>query len=158
MRKSRLISTGEQGFTFVELVLVIVMIFVLSGLCFQAFLIYKENAYYGIAQQMMGQTRTAMEAGKIVIEDFAEVLVVNTDEEGPVNSEEGQMLVPGLVLPKDFKLFVMHNPNCFGGDCVQDIIDSRHCSVERSVRYSLVYVMGQAQQIVVDDWPAGGPC
>ncbi|MCB0322701.1 MAG: prepilin-type N-terminal cleavage/methylation domain-containing protein [Bdellovibrionales bacterium] len=145
----------EAGFTLIELLVASAIIVVLSGLAVQAYVIYRESSYHTIAMQMMGNTRTAMEAGKVDSERFTNNLFFISQTPGPATAMDGEDIVPGLTLPNDFYVYVFHNPGCQFVGCMEDYVITRHCKSGQRVIYSKAHDMGET---VVYNAAAGGSC
>ena len=136
---------SEAGFTLLELLVASAIIVILSGLSIQSYVIYREDAYHKLAMQMMGQTRTAMEAGKVDSESFGSAtMFVETTDPGPATSGDGETIVPGLVLPEDFYLYVWHDPTCATDSCVEDYVITRHCKANQRVVHYKFKSFGQS--------------
>jgi hypothetical protein len=155
----RTCSDCERGFTLVELLLVCAIIIILGALSVQAYVIHKQNAYHSIALETLHSAQLALEAGKIHSDEFPDaILIVNSMVPGPVSGGFAEMLVPGMVLPGDSQLMVMHNPLCRTGSCISDQIQTRHCKAEKVVKYWNIYVMGVPQRVMITDAAPDGAC
>jgi type II secretory pathway pseudopilin PulG len=137
-------AQDEAGFTFIELLVATTIIFVLASLAIQSFFIYREDAYHSLAQQMMQQTRTSMEAGKIDSESFDSNLFFVSTDAGPAEALDGPDIVPSLVLPDNFYVYVFHNPACSVAGCIEDYVITRHCRINQRVVYWKSYRVGES--------------
>ena len=149
-------SSSQRGFTLVELLVASAIVVILAALAVQALSIYREDAYHKIALQMMGQLRTALEAGKIDSESFPTTLmVVDQTDPGVVQGATGQLLLPGMVLPQNTRLYAAHNPACADISCPEDVLETRHCNIQRRVTYTKFH---DGPAVTVYDVAAAGPC
>ena len=146
---------SESGFTLVELLVASAIVVILSGLAVQAYVIYRENSYHTIAKQMLGNTRTAMEAGKVDSESFDSNLFFVSQTPGAASGMDADELVPGLTLPEDFYVYVFHNPVCQTAGCMEDYVITRHCKSNQRVIYFKTHAMGETTMFNAD---AGGAC
>ncbi len=146
---------GESGFTFIELLVSTTIIFVLASLAIQSFFIYREDAYHSLAQQMMQQTRTSMEAGKIDSESFSGNLFFVSTDAGPATALDGPEIVPSLVLPENFYVYVFHNPACSIAGCIEDYVITRNCKINQRVVYWKSYQVGES---MINNAVAPGGC
>lgn len=136
-------AQADKGFTLVELLVAIAVLGVLAGLAIKAFDTYKIRAYDAIADGTFSQTRAALEAAKIDSETFPERALTSTNTgPGVPEDEDGELLLPGLVIPRDVRVFVFHEPGCRDGGCVEDVIQVRHCRSNRAISYSYLKNFG----------------
>lgn len=147
--------SSESGFTIIEVLVSSAIVVILAGLALQAYVIYREDSYHTIAKQMMGNTRTALEAGKVDSEAFAGVLQFVSTTPGEATEMDGETLVPGLVLPGDFSVQVIHNPDCNNPACVEDYVVTRHCKAGQRVVYTRTHQLGAS---TVFNSAAAGAC
>ncbi|MBP9837519.1 MAG: type II secretion system protein [Proteobacteria bacterium] len=128
---------NQNGFTLIEVLVTTALIFIITGLGAISVTSYKETAYQKVAEEMMGQVRLALEAGKQDSQAFGSSLMsVNLNVAGPASSDvTASLLLPGLVLPESFKVFVTHNPACGSAACVEDYVETRHCKINMKVTY-----------------------
>ncbi len=147
--------SSEEGFTIIEVIVSAAIVAILSGLAVQAYVIYREDSYHAIAKQMMGNTRTSVEAGKVDSESFAGVLQFTASTPGPATDGDSETIAPGLTLPADFTIQVIHNPNCAIVGCVEDYIVTRHCKADQRVIYTRTYQLGSS---TLFNSAAGGVC
>ena len=147
----------ESGFTLLELMVVTAVLGVLASMSLASFHKFKDSAFYSVSEQTLNTARTALEAGKVEIDslDNNSYSFYQTTP-GPITSSRGQILAPGLVVPKDTRLFVYHNPNCdSGGWCLEDQVWLRNCKSSKYLYY-LKYSNGYEYQ--VEDIKAGWDC
>ena len=130
MREAFSNSKNEHGFTLIELLVTCAIILVLSGIALTGFTLYKDSAYRRSAEQMMQQTRTALEAGKQDVEDATDTIEVTLRAAGPMATADAQALLPGLVLPEQFWIYALHNPACDDEVCMEDYVIARSCHTE----------------------------
>ncbi len=149
------IISSESGFTIIEVLVSSAIIVILAGLAVQAYVIYREDSYHTIAKQMMGNTRTALEAGKVDSESFVGVLQFVSTTPGEATEMDGETIVPGLTLPGDFSVQVIHNPNCANPACVEDYVVTRHCKTAQRVVYTRTHQLGAS---TIFNSAAAGAC
>lgn len=145
----------SQGFTLIELLVTIAILMILSGIALTGYTVYKDQAYGRIAEQMMNQARTALEAGKQDSERFPDELMEVDQNSSGVVTGDNQILLPGLVLPEHFRVYVTHDPTCADDSCLEDYILTRHCKTGKKVVYFKTYGGIESTTYNVDD---DGPC
>lgn len=134
------LESGESGFTLVELLVTVAILLILGALSMSAFEVYKREAYMKSSAQLLGQARTALEAGKQDSESFpASVMTVDQTSPGPLTGATGPLLMPGFVVSKDYRLFVNHDPTCSSDLCLEDYIETKHCSTDGKTIYWRTY-------------------
>lgn len=128
------ISRTQKGFSLIELLVVMAMIGVLASMATQSYTMYKHKAQHSSAIVLFNQARSSLEGGKInsESESFSDP-VMEFDQLGPglPGGEYGQILLAGLVLPENHKVFVRHVTDCADSTCVEDIISVRHCQTDK---------------------------
>ncbi len=130
----------ESGFTLVEMLITCAILLILGALALSAFTIYKREAYMKSSAQLMGQARTALEAGKQDSESFpASLMTVDQSTAGPISSATGSLLMPGFIVTQDYRLFVNHDPTCSADACLEDYIEVKHCSTDGKTVYWRTY-------------------
>ena len=122
-----------KGFTLVELLVTIGIVGVISLLALQGMFIYRDNAYHGVAMDMMAQTRVALEAGKIDGESWSSVLTFDQTSAGTASNGDGSTLLPGFSLPGDIRIYIRHDPACSTQLCIEDSLLVRHCKVDKQI-------------------------
>lgn len=150
---------SENGFTLVELLVAAAIIGILCGLAVESFAVYRSRAYESLEVQVMSQTRTALEAGKMDSEQFpAELMTVSAGAPGALPGATAEILLPGLRLPNDFQLLVQHNPTCESGLCLIDFIEARHCKIAKAVRFWNIRNDNAVQPLLMENVAVGGAC
>jgi len=140
------------GFTLVELLVTVAILLILGALALTGFEVYKEQAYVRVSEELMGNARTALEAGKQDSETFPSgMMTVDQNAAGPMADATGQLLFPGLVLPKNFRVFATHDPSCAVDSCLEDFIQTRHCKTNKKTVYFRTYGGIEATTFNVDD-------
>ncbi len=126
----------ERGFSLIELLVASAIIVILAGLAIKAYGSYKQNSYNRIADTVFNQARAALEAGKIDSESFpASAMNSITVGPGEPSGVHGEILLPGLIIPKDTRVAVIHNPLCTDSSCIEDTIRVDHCKGSKSITY-----------------------
>ncbi len=124
--------SDSRGFSILELLFTIVIIGILSSILTKSYSIYKEKAQHSNAMTLFGQARTALEGGKISSESFPdEIMTVEHMGPGLAEGEFGQLLLQGIVLPENMRVFLRHTPNCENDLCVEDVLTVRHCQTKK---------------------------
>jgi prepilin-type N-terminal cleavage/methylation domain-containing protein len=127
-----IMNTDSRGFSILELLFTILIIGILSSILTKSFGLYKEKAQHSSAMTLFGQARTALEGGKIASENFPDqVMMVEQTGPGSPGGEFGQLLLQGIVLPDNMRVFLRHTPNCENDLCVEDLLTVRHCQTKR---------------------------
>lgn len=130
-------SSEESGFSLIELLVSSAIIAILAGLAIKAYDSYKQNSYNRIADTVFNQARAALEAGKIDSESFPDAAMTSiTVGPGEASGVHGELLLPGLIVPKDTRAAVVHNPLCTDSGCIEDTIRVDHCKGSKSITYS----------------------
>lgn len=149
-------SNQQSGFTLIELLVTIVIISTLAGLSIQSYFIHRDNAYYSVSEQTLVMAKTALQAGKVDVEQFSDEFLWHwQNTAGPVNGGMGQNLIPGFVLPEDSEIYVEHSPNCRAVSCLSDYIYVRNC---RAGRYMYWFRLGQGFELTVGNVDAPWDC
>lgn len=149
----------SEGFTLIEMLMVIAVIGVLAGISLQTFAVYRENAFYASSEEILRNARTALDIGRTNEESFpARVLFTQAFTGGSVTNNDAAMIAPGLNNNNNSYVYVYHNPTCASPWCLTDYITSRHCRAEEYT-YWYRYANGFAAQVEhVDGSGAGWQC
>lgn len=120
---------NESGFTLIELLVVIAIIAVLVGLSMTNFSLYKSSASYSVSQNLVRDMFNAAEAGLIDESNPpAAVGLVSQNSPGPMSNPQAAALMSALVVPRNAKVTVEYDPNCFNAGCQQLFLEASHCS------------------------------
>ncbi len=136
------VGETQKGFSLLELMVVMVMIAVLASMATQSYTIYKQKAQHSSAIVLFNQARSSLEGGKINSEsDSFSDPVMEFDQLGPgiPGGEYGQILLAGLVLPENHKVFVRHVTDCNDSICVEDVISVRHCQTGKMATLTMFH-------------------
>lgn len=148
----------ENAFTILELLFTVLLISIISAMAVQSYTIYKQKAQHGSALSLFNQTRSALEGGKINSESesfSSEIMEVEEMGPGFPGGDYGQILLSGLVIPENHKVYVRHATTCDDPTCVVDLISVRHCGTSEVA--TLVGFHGGATVINQHAVPEG-PC
>lgn len=124
----------EAGFTLIELFVVISVIGVLAAISLSSFKVYRASAQYSVADQTLGFAKRALEAGVVGQEDdIPAVGLTSQSASGSIQNNQASELLPGMLLPNNVELKVMHDPDCSG--CTKDMLEVQHCSAKQLARW-----------------------
>lgn len=145
---------GEQGFTLIELLTSMVLVGILSAMSIQSFQIYRQSAAYGVAEATLRHTRTAVEAAIVQPDIVLPDVDYQQTEPGSVSDVDANQLLPGLVVPKNVRLMVYHDSECFDSSCPSTSIQVDPCY---GTKYLTWVRMGDGEEILTEDLP-GASC
>ncbi len=122
------VKRKEAGFTLIELLTVIGTIAVLCVLALSAFSVYRHKAAYAVAISSYKSARNALEASISDTTNLPNAVMpaVTISDPGPVNGAS-RPIMPGMQMPKNLKMQVAYDPDCFDASCNEAFISSRHC-------------------------------
>lgn len=130
------LENNESGFSLLELLSIVCIIWVLSGLAMQSYKLYQKRAYDSAADQMLNTIKVALESGRIEdsLTDPPEWRFVTINQPEQVNDPNVTEFLPGLVYQAHVELSVERNGECemgqMGNHCITEWIEVRHCKGE----------------------------
>jgi len=133
--RGRVAMKSEQGFTLIELMVVISIIAMLATLASTSFGVYKASAAYATAEMTVGHARGALEAGLSDQDSLpGAVGAVQTSQGGIVNSAASTLL-PGMMVSNNVRIEIQYDPNCTAANCQEVFLEARHCFGQQYVRW-----------------------
>ena len=158
---------AQSGFTLIELLVSIAILGVLFATSLQSFKVYRQLAYDSMASQLMKDTRIAVEAGRIKLdeEEGPEWFWAWTDGNGVLQGWRVNDFVPGLKTGQRGRLFVNFNTWCTASNiadwcpsgqkcCSWLWVEAYHCRSE-TVKAQTVWNTGEVDEW---EWANGGTC
>ena len=145
---------NDSGFTLVELLFVIVIMGILSGLSWGAFQIYKENAEYSRSQDTLHKAQTAMTAGELEVDPAFSLAYAESLPAGGALPVAMSDILPGAATPPNVILGAMYQ-SCAGAGPfdLKGLLVSRACRSEREVHWQ---VFCGGMQLLTNDIPSAG--
>lgn len=118
----------EAGFTLVELLTVIAILGVLSGISIASFDSYKAKATYQVAFTSIKNARTAIE-GALVEPDtvFNPVALYTQSTPGEITDANARAVLSTFIMAKNTKIYFSFDPSCLSGACISAFVRIRHC-------------------------------
>ena len=118
----------EKGFTLIELLIVIGIILVLGMLGLTSYGVYRSDAAYAVAERTLRDGRTAIEAGLNTIDqETAPANHYAQAHPGPIADAAAAALLPSMMIPRNIKFQVSHDPNCNHAGCQAEFLQVNHC-------------------------------
>ena len=145
-------SPNQNGFTLIELLVAILLIGVLSYLGLTSFWVYRSDAAYSVAQEVMYNSRVTVAAGENADSPPPATSFVQTVQ-GPITDGNGKLYMPGMELPQEVKLTAQYDPTCVDSSCQSDFLEVRHCL---SAEYIQWVRFGDDVETELDNLPGGG--
>lgn len=128
----------ESGFTLVELLTVIAIIGIVSGMAVQSFKTYKAKSAYAVAEQTLVDARIALEAALSEPDAIFPFDLANYSQSTPGEfaNPNASSLFPGFRIPRNATVTVNHDPDCVSGACLSKSVEVRHCGGLEYVSWS----------------------
>ena len=123
---------SQQGFTLIELLTVVAIIALLASIAISSFLVYRQNAAFGVLQRLGGDVQQNLE-----ISASSDVLppAFNADIQlsaGPLVNVNARKVLDAVKLPSQTSFAGRYNPGCQSSGCESAFIELRH---QKSVKY-----------------------
>ena len=130
-------DTGEAGVMLVEVLVVVALLGVLSGLSMHTFGLLRQRGYEAQIDALVHQQKLALEAGQVELAGQAATFYSRfTTIPGSFVAWGGENFVPGLINPEDVQMNVWYNGFCASGlsgsPCPLSGGWIRHCDAKRS--------------------------
>lgn len=128
---------SERGFSLIELMAVLIIISILSGLGITSFGVYKENAEYAKAEMALRSARTGLQQGELNANPgFSIGMTWSGLAGGAVNGDLATMM-PGAAVSEHVRLGGLFN-DCAGGNPLQvwQLAVAQPCKGERYTRWT----------------------
>lgn len=94
----------EQGFTFIELMTVLIMLFALTSLSFTFFIGYKTDAEYSKAEVTHRNAQTSFKIGEIDFEEGENFAYTLSNTTGEVVGGDLETMLPGMVVSQEVRI------------------------------------------------------
>lgn len=147
---------SQDGFTFIELLVVTSVIGILAASSLQSYMEYLDNGYRARARIAMSDVRTSMEGAHVGQENVSAELSTSTNQPGLVTAGDGATLLPGFVNSKDLQLTASFSGPCDSGlagdTCLLESATVHVCKVG----YQLVFLRYK-DGVSVDSESQGAP-
>ncbi|MBX7145365.1 MAG: hypothetical protein K1X79_13015 [Oligoflexia bacterium] len=148
-------ARSQSGFTLIELLTIIGTIGILGGMSIAAFQEYKGKATYQVAFSTVSSARSALEAALTEPDaTYSNVAMYTQAAPGPVGNASASQLLPGLMLPKNNKIYFSFDPTCLTSACISAVFTARHCS---GIQYASWTRFGDGTEILMEN-VAGSGC
>lgn len=119
---------AQKGFTLIELLVIISIIGLLAFLGLTSFTVYRSDAAYSVAVRTLRDARTAIEASLNNVDtDRAAVNFYVQTQAGPIPDASASALLPAMMVPRNVKFLVSHDPECNHAGCQSEFIQVNHC-------------------------------
>jgi prepilin-type N-terminal cleavage/methylation domain-containing protein len=127
---------SQAGFTLVELLTVIAIIGVLSGLGLASFKVYRGDAAYSVAESSLRNARNAVEAS-VTNPDatIPSVALFSQNTAGSIQDPSAQVYLPGFQLPKNLRMSVQYDSTCTNAACIAEVLEFSHCFAHEYTRW-----------------------
>lgn len=126
----------EQGFTLVELLVVLAIVAILGALGITAFRVYQANAAYSVASDTMRNARTAFEAGITNLDTPpASFGLTLQTAQGTISDANARSVLPGMTLPKNVSFRVSYDADCLAANCQSAFIQVNHCQGSEYIQW-----------------------
>jgi len=128
--------SSQSGFTLIELLVVVAIVGILASLGLTSFNFYKASAAYATAESTLHDARNAIEASMVDADNPPELVnLMAIEQQGPVQDPDAKQLLPGLVIPRNTKFQVAHDPDCLAAGCQAQFVQVNHCLGKEFVRW-----------------------
>lgn len=124
--------SGDKGFSLVELLVVLAIMGIVSGLGITGLSVYKDSAEYSKAESTLRTARTALSISELdLASGFSLGLTYSGTSGEPLEAALSNVL-PGASVPREVRIGVLYN-SCEGADGadIKSIVYSQPCRSKR---------------------------
>lgn len=144
----------DDGFTLLEVLIVISIVGILSVSSIEIFKLYISRSAYSVAQQTLYDARTALESGPSEVDSTVPFLPYQTQTNaGKLSDPIASRLLPSFRNPKNVHFSLSHDPDCSAGWCVADFMTVKHC---KASEYLMWERLGNGLDLTFEHLPGGG--
>ncbi|NMC64125.1 MAG: type II secretion system protein [SAR324 cluster bacterium] len=119
---------SEQGFTLIELMVIVMLIGILSYLSLVAFELYRANAAYASVESTLHSATVAAEASQSDPNNLPPPLGWYMQMgPGAITDPAAASYLVGLKLPRQTRIVASYDPNCVDAGCLSDFVEIWHC-------------------------------
>lgn len=145
---------SQRGMTLIELMTVIVLLGVLSGLSISTFKLYRASANYTVAETSMQYARRAIEAALSRTDNPPDAVALTSQTvAGAVVDADAAEYLEGFYLPPNIRVDVEYDPGCNNGGCQSDYVQIKHCEGLEFVRWIR---FGDGTELMLPNLPGAG--
>ena len=128
-------SRNQQGFTLLELLVVIGIISLLCYLGLTSFWVYRADAAYSVAQSVLRNSKVSIEAGQTDTSNLPGPVDIVQTAQGPIQDVAARAYLPNMQLPRNVKFSAQYDPDCLDETCQSDLIEIKHCLGKQYIRW-----------------------
>jgi prepilin-type N-terminal cleavage/methylation domain-containing protein len=125
----------QQGFTLLELLVVIGIIGILASLAVTNYHIYTSKAAYASVQSSLHNAKVNIEGSLSNPDVEYNAINIAQKSPGPLVDTNAKTFMPTFRLPRNMKITMTHDPACDSSACSAQVVQLNHCAGRDYIRW-----------------------